>query len=57
MSDPFKPRDLHKQSPLAPPARQFRAEVLEDGLLKLGVVRLIHHTYPTNEPAGEIRQD
>jgi hypothetical protein len=47
MSDPFKLRDLHKQSSLAPPARQLRAEVLEDRLLKVGVVWLIHRTYRT----------
>src|SRR4029453_15385825 len=51
MCDPLKLRDLHVQSPLAPLARRLRAEVLEDRLLELGVVWLIHRTYPTNELA------
>jgi len=53
MSDPLKLCDLHVQSPLAPLARRLQAEVLEDRLLKLGVVWVIHRAYPTNDLGAE----
>jgi hypothetical protein len=46
LGDPLKLRDLHVQSPLAPLPRRLGAEVLEDRLLELAVVWLIHGTYP-----------
>jgi hypothetical protein len=45
------------QSPLAPLARRLRAEVLEDRLLELGALWLIHGTHPTDELACKIPRD
>jgi hypothetical protein len=56
MSDPLELRDLHVQRPLAPLARRLRAQVLEDRLLELSVVWLIHGTHPTNELACRRRR-
>src|SRR6476620_10001266 len=48
MNDPLELRDLHVQGALAHLTRRLRAKVLEDRLLELGVVWLLHRSYFTH---------